>query len=77
VDIVKFTQKQNLNGSEGGWKDYLVHHDKKLGSSIGDPAKRAPEFLVAFLRTFPLHLQKVLTNYNTMLSAKLSVCLMA
>lgn len=72
VGIVRFTQKESLKGSEGGWKDYLARHDKKLGSTMGDPARRAQDFLVAFLHTFPPHLQKVVI----VLSSSLFFCVM-
>ncbi|KAF3338786.1 Small RNA degrading nuclease 3 [Carex littledalei] len=68
VDIVRFSQKQNLKGVEGGWKDYLALHDKKLGNTIGDPARKPKDFLIAFLRTFPSNLrkyfEKMIKRYN-------------
>ncbi|XP_078151029.1 uncharacterized protein LOC144546362 isoform X2 [Carex rostrata] len=62
VDIVRFTQKQNLKGAEGGWKDYLARHDKKLGSTVGDPARKPKDFLLAFLLTFPANFVKRLVR---------------
>ncbi|XP_078151032.1 uncharacterized protein LOC144546362 isoform X5 [Carex rostrata] len=68
VDIVRFTQKQNLKGAEGGWKDYLARHDKKLGSTVGDPARKPKDFLLAFLLTFPAnfvkYFVKMIKRYN-------------
>lgn len=52
VDIVKLSQKQGLKGSNGGWKDFLSVYDKKVGISLSDPARRSPESLIAFLKTF-------------------------
>ncbi|KAI7739281.1 hypothetical protein M8C21_017511 [Ambrosia artemisiifolia] len=52
VDIVKLAQKRGMEGSNGGWKEFLSVYDKKLGKSLSDPAKRAPDALLAFLNTF-------------------------
>ncbi|KAJ8764501.1 hypothetical protein K2173_006241 [Erythroxylum novogranatense] len=52
VDIVKIAQKQGLQGGKGSWKDFLNVHDRKIGSSLSDPAKRTRETLVSFLQTF-------------------------
>ncbi|WOL12882.1 small RNA degrading nuclease 1 [Canna indica] len=57
-EIVRLIQKQGLKGADGGWKDYLECHDKKLGSCLSDPAKRSKELLVAFLQTFTKEEQK-------------------
>lgn len=52
VDIVKLAQKQGMKGSNGGWKDFLRVYDKKVGVSLSDPARRSPDALIAFLKTF-------------------------
>ncbi|XP_024975945.1 small RNA degrading nuclease 1 [Cynara cardunculus var. scolymus] len=52
VDIVKLAQKRGMKGSNGGWKDFLSVYDKKVGISLSDPARRTPEALIAFLKTF-------------------------
>lgn len=52
VEIVKLCQKQGLKGSKGGWKEFLNIHDRKFGASVGDPARRSPDDLVAFIKTF-------------------------
>lgn len=52
VDIVKLSQKRGMKGSNGGWKDFLIVYDKKIGVSLSDPARRTPETLIAFLNTF-------------------------
>ncbi|XP_071703169.1 small RNA degrading nuclease 1 [Rutidosis leptorrhynchoides] len=52
VDIVKLAQKRGMKGSDGGWKDFLSVYDKKVGISLSDPARRSPEALIAFLKTF-------------------------
>ncbi|KAJ7963970.1 Small RNA degrading nuclease [Quillaja saponaria] len=52
VEIVKLTQKREMKGSKGDWKEFLRIYDKKFGSSLSDPAKRAPDALAAFLKTF-------------------------
>ncbi|KAJ3677280.1 hypothetical protein LUZ60_003004 [Juncus effusus] len=62
VEIVRLTQKLKLNGSEGGWKDFLVRNDRKLGTSVSDPARRTKEILMAFLSTFPSETQKYFDN---------------
>jgi RNA exonuclease 1 len=62
VEIVRFTQKNGLKGSDGGWKDFLVKNDRKLGSSASDPKKRTRGFLLAFLLTFSKDFQKVSTS---------------
>jgi RNA exonuclease 1 len=41
-----------LEGENGGWKEFLNVYDKKLGSSLSDPARRSNDVLVAFLLTF-------------------------
>lgn len=45
-------QKQGMQGTAGGWKDFLNSYDKKFGSSLSDPAKRSNDVLVSFLKTF-------------------------
>ncbi|MFS8033267.1 putative exoribonuclease II [Helianthus anomalus] len=52
VDIVKLAQKKGMEGCNGGWKEFLSVYDKKLGKSLSDPARRAPDALIAFLKTF-------------------------
>jgi RNA exonuclease 1 len=52
VDLVKLVQKRGLEGENGGWKEFLNVYDKKLGSSLSDPARRSNDVLVAFLLTF-------------------------
>ncbi|KAJ0098177.1 hypothetical protein Patl1_28623 [Pistacia atlantica] len=52
VGIVKMVQKQGMQGTAGGWKDFLNSYDKKFGSSLSDPAKRSNDVLVSFLKTF-------------------------
>ncbi|KAM0846012.1 hypothetical protein ACQ4PT_055971 [Festuca glaucescens] len=58
VEIVRFTQKNGLKGTEGGWKDFLALNDKKYGVSVSDPKKRAKDVLLAFLVTFSKDFQK-------------------
>ncbi|KAJ4950403.1 hypothetical protein NE237_027235 [Protea cynaroides] len=50
--IVRWTQKQGMKGTKGGWKEFLDLYDKKLGSSLSDPAKRSIDTLATFLKTF-------------------------
>lgn len=45
-------QKRGMQGTAGGWKDFLKSYDKKFGCSISDPARRSNEALVSFLKTF-------------------------
>ncbi|KAL8238119.1 hypothetical protein R6Q59_019200 [Mikania micrantha] len=52
VDIVKMAQKRGMEGSNGGWKEFLSVYDKRFGKSLCDPARRTPEALIAFLKTF-------------------------
>ncbi|CAM8921912.1 unnamed protein product [Rhodiola kirilowii] len=52
VDIVKLTQKQGMEGSQGGWKDFLKVYDKQFGTSLSDPSKRTVEALAHFVKTF-------------------------
>lgn len=52
VDIVKLAQKKGMEGSKGGWKQFLSSYDKKIGASLSDPSRRSPEVLLAFLNTF-------------------------
>ncbi|XP_002524917.2 small RNA degrading nuclease 3 isoform X2 [Ricinus communis] len=52
VEIVKLAQKQGRKGTQGGWKEFLNVYDKKIGSSLSDPAKRTRPTLVSFLQTF-------------------------
>ncbi|KAL8124958.1 small RNA degrading nuclease 1-like isoform X2 [Apium graveolens] len=52
VDIVKLAQKKGMEGSKGGWKQFLSSYDKKNGASLSDPSRRTLEVLLAFLNTF-------------------------
>lgn len=52
VEIVKLTQNRGMQGSQGGWKEFLKGYDKQLGNSLSDPSKRTVEALTGFLRTF-------------------------
>ncbi|KAL5707059.1 hypothetical protein ACHQM5_025154 [Ranunculus cassubicifolius] len=52
VAVVKMAQKEKRKGDKGDWKKFLDSHDKKLGHSISDPAKRSNDDLIAFLKTF-------------------------
>ncbi|ONK78468.1 uncharacterized protein A4U43_C02F19090 [Asparagus officinalis] len=52
AEIVKFSQKNSLKGSKGGWKEFLDSHDQKFGSGLSDPSKRSADVLIAFLLTF-------------------------
>lgn len=52
VEIVKLIQKRGMSGEKGGWKDFLKFYDKKLGDSLSDPARRSPDALMAFIKTF-------------------------
>ncbi|KAK6923083.1 Exonuclease, RNase T/DNA polymerase III [Dillenia turbinata] len=52
VEIVKFVQKRKLQCIHGGWKEFLLHVDKQMGTSVSDPSRRRKETLVAFLNTF-------------------------
>ncbi|XP_062185404.1 small RNA degrading nuclease 1-like [Phragmites australis] len=58
VEIVRFTQRNGLKGSDGGWKDFLARNDKKFGASVSDPRKRSRDVLLAFLLTFAKDFQK-------------------
>ncbi|RLM66022.1 small RNA degrading nuclease 1-like [Panicum miliaceum] len=58
VEVVRFTQKNGLKGSDGGWKDFLSRNDKKFGDSVSDPRKRSRDVLLAFLQTFSKDFQK-------------------
>ncbi|TVU16371.1 hypothetical protein EJB05_39930, partial [Eragrostis curvula] len=58
VEVVRFTQKNGLKGSDGGWKDFLARNDKKFGASVSDPKKRTRDVLLAFLQTFSKDFQK-------------------
>ncbi|KAG2569332.1 hypothetical protein PVAP13_7NG382600 [Panicum virgatum] len=58
VEVVRFTQKNGLKGSDGGWKDFLARNDKKFGDSVSDPRKRSRDVLLAFLQTFSKDFQK-------------------
>lgn len=49
---MKLSQKRGLKGENGGWKEFLSVYDKKVGISLSDPARRTPEALIAFLKTF-------------------------
>ncbi|XP_050205491.1 small RNA degrading nuclease 1 [Mercurialis annua] len=52
VETVKLAQKQGRKGINGTWKEFLNVYDKKIGSSLSDPAKRPRDCLVSFLQTF-------------------------
>ncbi|KAE8701193.1 Small RNA degrading nuclease 3 [Hibiscus syriacus] len=52
VEIVKLVQKRGLEGTQGGWKDFLRSYDKKFGASLSDPSRRTNDVLVSFLKTF-------------------------
>ncbi|XP_022741598.1 small RNA degrading nuclease 1-like [Durio zibethinus] len=52
VEIVKLVQKRGLEGTKGGWKDFLNTYDRKLGASLSDPSRRSNDVLVSFLKTF-------------------------
>ncbi|KAL5821743.1 hypothetical protein ACOSQ3_023625 [Xanthoceras sorbifolium] len=52
VELVKLVQKRGMQGTVGGWKDFLNLYDKKFGSSLSDPARRSHEALASFLKTF-------------------------
>ncbi|KHG30299.1 Small RNA degrading nuclease 3 -like protein [Gossypium arboreum] len=52
VEIVKLVQKRGLEGTQGGWKEFLKTYDKKFGASLSDPSKRSNDVLVSFLKTF-------------------------
>jgi hypothetical protein len=52
VEVVRFTQKNGLKGSDGGWKDFLARSDRKWGASVSDPEKRTTDVLLSFLLTF-------------------------
>lgn len=41
-----------MQGTSGGWKDFLNVYDKKFGSSLSDPARRSHDVLASFLKTF-------------------------
>lgn len=41
-----------MEGTAGGWKDFLTSYDKKFGSSLSDPARRSKDALSSFLKTF-------------------------
>lgn len=41
-----------MKGELGDWKEFLTSYDKKFGAHLSDPAKRTPETLIAFLKTF-------------------------
>ncbi|CAO2036792.1 unnamed protein product [Urochloa humidicola] len=58
VEVVRFTQKNGLKGSDGAWKDFLARNDKKFGASVSDPRKRSRDVLLAFLQTFSKDFQK-------------------
>ncbi|KAI9165330.1 hypothetical protein LWI28_011987 [Acer negundo] len=52
VELVKLVQKRRMQGTVGGWKDFLNLYDKKFGSSMSDPARRSDYELSSFLKTF-------------------------
>ncbi|KAA3473379.1 small RNA degrading nuclease 1-like [Gossypium australe] len=52
AEIVKLVQKRGLEGTQGGWKEFLKTYDKKFGASLSDPSKRSNDVLVSFLKTF-------------------------
>lgn len=52
VETVKLAQQRGMKGDKGGWKEFLKSYDKKFGASLSDPARRSPDALAAFLKTF-------------------------
>ncbi|KAF6174776.1 hypothetical protein GIB67_031300 [Kingdonia uniflora] len=52
ADLVKMVQKKGMKGDKGGWKEFLLVYDKKMGTSVSDPARRSKDDLAAFLNTF-------------------------
>lgn len=58
AEIVRFTQKQGLKGSEGGWKDFL-HGNDTASCAVYDPTRKSKDVLVTFLQTFQEIDQKV------------------
>ncbi|KAL4376186.1 hypothetical protein GQ457_02G008040 [Hibiscus cannabinus] len=52
VELVKLVQKRGLEGTHGGWKEFLKTYDKKFGASLSDPSRRSNDVLVSFLKTF-------------------------
>ncbi|KAI4324845.1 hypothetical protein MLD38_030297 [Melastoma candidum] len=52
AEIVRLTQKHELKGTEGGWKEFLNVYDKEMGDRVSDPSKKSKNVLVAFLKTF-------------------------
>ncbi|CAI9110227.1 OLC1v1010220C1 [Oldenlandia corymbosa var. corymbosa] len=55
VEMVKLAQKRGMEGSKGGWKEFLNFYDKKIGASLSDPSKRPLDTLLAFLKSFTKH----------------------
>ncbi|GAA0185572.1 exoribonuclease [Lithospermum erythrorhizon] len=69
VQIVKLVQTRGMSGSRGNWKEFLNFHDKKIGASLCDPARRTVDDLIAFLKTFEQEdelkfIEKVLECYS-------------
>ncbi|KAG9146313.1 hypothetical protein Leryth_008002 [Lithospermum erythrorhizon] len=69
VQIVKLVQTRGMSGSRGNWKEFLNFHDKKIGASLCDPARRTVDDLIAFLKTFEQEdelkfVEKVLECYS-------------
>lgn len=52
VEIVRLAQKRGMEGTKGGWKEFLKSHDTKFGASLSDPRRRSVDVLGAFLKTF-------------------------
>ncbi|KAG4121884.1 hypothetical protein ERO13_D11G232800v2 [Gossypium hirsutum] len=57
VEIVKLVQKRGLEGTQGGWKEFLKTYDKKFGASLSDPSKRSNDVLL-FSRVLQSHLNR-------------------
>ncbi|GAB4849014.1 hypothetical protein Ancab_003826 [Ancistrocladus abbreviatus] len=58
--------KKGMKGEKGGWKEFLNFYDKKIGASLSDPARRSPDVLLAFLKTFKEESDlKLFTNVAT------------
>ncbi|MCL7041171.1 hypothetical protein MKW94_018330 [Papaver nudicaule] len=52
VSIVKMVQQRRMEGSKGGWQEFLNLHDRKFGASMSDPSRRTVHDMVSFLETF-------------------------
>ncbi|KAF0890718.1 hypothetical protein E2562_004218 [Oryza meyeriana var. granulata] len=73
VEVVRFTQKNGLKGTEGGWKDFLARNDKKFGASVSDPKKRSKDVLLAFLLTFSKDFQKYFSKLVRRLKERIAI----